>query len=111
MYGARRWFFAVTLFYVVVRAVRDQLLVSLPFVANFHHLITFLGFVVGLVLYVLHLRRPQYKSQLKHLAHTGMALILVVAQLGFIVHSMFNGIFWCVRRACVRARARARARA
>eukprot|EP00698_Gefionella_okellyi_P004173 TRINITY_DN13892_c0_g1_i1.p1 TRINITY_DN13892_c0_g1~~TRINITY_DN13892_c0_g1_i1.p1 ORF type:complete len:418 (+),score=98.84 TRINITY_DN13892_c0_g1_i1:125-1378(+) len=92
-YWTQWLFFVPTVFFVHVRAMKEQIAYSLPEIANNYYLVTFLMLMGGLVVFVITLRRP-YKSQVQHFARTLVSLLLVVMQTGAMVHNMFSALIW-----------------
>ncbi|KAI9220188.1 cytidylyltransferase family-domain-containing protein [Blastocladiella britannica] len=67
----------------------------LPF-ASHHRFISFLLYCVGLVFFVLNLKKGFYKFQFAQFAWTHMALLLVVVQSHAIINNIFEGMIWFV---------------
>ena len=61
---------------------------------RYHTFISFCGFVLGFVLFVMLLEKGSYKAQFKQLAWTWMALFLVVIQASFWAVNTLDGLFW-----------------
>ena len=64
--------------------------------AQHHRFISFSIYTVGIVAFVLNLRKGHYKFQFSQLAFTHMILLFVVFQANFIACSIFEGLFWFV---------------
>ncbi|KAJ8330950.1 phosphatidate cytidylyltransferase [Batrachochytrium dendrobatidis] len=64
--------------------------------ANHHRFISFLLYCLGLVNFVLNLKKGNYKFQFSHFCWTHMALLLVAVQSHFIVNNIFEGLIWFV---------------
>ncbi|KAL2916021.1 phosphatidate cytidylyltransferase [Polyrhizophydium stewartii] len=64
--------------------------------ATHHRLISFLLYCIGLVNFVLNLKKGHYKFQFSHFCWTHMALLLVVVQSHFIINNIFEGLIWFV---------------
>jgi len=66
----------------------------LGYLARHHSLICFSLFVLGLVIFVLTLRKGMFKAQFVQLAWTIVTLIFVVFSSSFHVSNIFEGLFW-----------------
>lgn len=64
--------------------------------ANHHRFISFCLYLAGLMLFVMNLQRGQYKFQFNQFGLTHMALLLVIVQAQFVVHNIFEGLFWFI---------------
>ncbi|KAI9179402.1 phosphatidate cytidylyltransferase [Blastocladiella emersonii ATCC 22665] len=62
--------------------------------ATHHRFISFLMYCVGLVFFVLNLKRGFYKFQFSQFAWTHMALLLVVVQSHAIINNIYEGLIW-----------------
>lgn len=51
-------------------------------------------YILGLVLFVMNLRKGFYKFQFSQFAWTHMTLLLVTCQAFFIINNIFEGLFW-----------------
>ena len=81
------------IFYFKEHLLVDALFVNL---AQHHRFISFSIYIVGIVVFVLNLRKGHYKFQFSQLAFTHMILLFVVFQANFIACSIFEGLFWFV---------------
>ena len=77
---------------------KERLLVDALFVhlAQHHRFISLSAYIVGIVMFVLNLRKGHYKFQFSQLAFTHMILLFVVFQASFISCNIFEGLFWFV---------------
>lgn len=77
---------------------KETLLVDALFypLAQHHRFISFCIYTIGIVVFVLNLRKGHYKFQFSQLAFTHMILLFVVFQANFIACSIFEGLFWFV---------------
>ncbi len=66
-----------------------------PFALH-HRFISYALYTVGMMLFVLNLKKGFYKFQFAQFAWTHMILILVVVQLHLAVHNIFEGLIWFV---------------
>ncbi|KAJ3185724.1 hypothetical protein HDU85_001083 [Gaertneriomyces sp. JEL0708] len=73
--------------YVVV----DAFLMPL---ATHHRFISFSLYCVGLVLFVMNLKKGHYKFQFSQFGWTHMVLLVVVCQSHFIINNIFEGLIW-----------------
>ncbi|KAI8894095.1 cytidylyltransferase family-domain-containing protein [Globomyces pollinis-pini] len=64
--------------------------------ATHHRFISFSLYCLGLVVFVLGLKKGHYKFQFAHFCWTHMALLLVVVQSQFIINNIFEGLIWFV---------------
>ncbi|KNE67458.1 hypothetical protein AMAG_11920 [Allomyces macrogynus ATCC 38327] len=62
--------------------------------ATHHRFISFSLYMVGLVMFVLNLKRGYYKFQFSQFAWTHMALLLVVLQSHAIINNVLEGLIW-----------------
>lgn len=51
---------------------------------------------VGLILFVLNLKKGHYKFQFNQFGLSHMTILLVVCQAQFVIHNTFHGLFWFV---------------
>lgn len=77
---------------------KEALIVDALFypLAQHHRFISFSIYTIGIVAFVLNLRKGHYKFQFSQLAFTHMVLLFVVFQANFIACSIFEGLFWFV---------------
>lgn len=61
-----------------------------------HRFISFSIYLVGIIVFVLNLRKGHYKFQFSQLAFTHMVLLFVVFQANFVACNIFEGLFWFV---------------
>ena len=64
--------------------------------ATHHRFISFLLYCVGLVNFVLNLKKGFYRFQFSHFCWTHMALLLIVVQSHCIINNIFEGLVWFV---------------
>ncbi|KAJ1503407.1 hypothetical protein HMI56_002165 [Coelomomyces lativittatus] len=62
--------------------------------ATHHRLISFSLYCIGLVFFVLNLKKGFYKFQFSQFAWTHMALLLIVVQSHAVINNIFEGLFW-----------------
>ncbi len=101
MFYILRWFFyCITVFFLVRRALGDQLSrlavrhKAVAWVLHYHSMITYCLLCVGLILFVLSLRRYTLKYQFTQLAWTLVTLILVVTQSVGHIANIYQGLVW-----------------
>eukprot|EP00899_Mesostigma_viride_P026529 jgi/Mesvir1/7060/Mv09176-RA.1 len=98
------WFFAVALFFTYGRFLSRQLtntITSDKFLSRLfassmrrHAMYSYLGYISGFVLFILGLKKRQYKYQFGQFAWTHMILFVVFVQSSFVVANIFEGLFW-----------------
>jgi phosphatidate cytidylyltransferase len=59
-----------------------------------HKFISFALYVIGFVWFVANLTQGHYKHQFSNFGFSHMALVMVVFQANFLVHNIFEGLFW-----------------
>eukprot|EP00842_Homolaphlyctis_polyrhiza_P006816 jgi/Hompol1/723/HPOL_005395-RA len=64
--------------------------------ATHHRFISFLLYCLGLINFVLNLKKTHYRFQFSHFCWTHMALLLIVVQSHFIIYNIFEGLIWFV---------------
>lgn len=64
--------------------------------ATHHRFISFSLYIVGLIVFVLKLKKGHYRFQFAHFCWTHMALLLIVVQSHFIINNIFEGLIWFV---------------
>lgn len=64
--------------------------------ATHHRFISFAGYCVGFVWFVLKLRKGHYRFQFTMFAVTHMSLLLIVTTSQFVVANIFEGMFWFI---------------
>ena len=64
--------------------------------ATHHRFISFSLYCIGLMIFVLKLKKGHYRFQFSHFCWTHMALLLVVVQSHFIINNIFEGLIWFV---------------
>ena len=64
------------------------------FLGKHHRFVSFLLYVLGLVYFVMNLKKGFYRFQFSHFGWTHMALLLIVFESHFIIENIFNGLFW-----------------
>ncbi|RKO92918.1 phosphatidate cytidylyltransferase [Blyttiomyces helicus] len=64
--------------------------------ATHHRFISFSMYCVGFVLFVINLKKGQYKFQFTQFGWVHMTLLLVICQSHFIVKNIFEGLIWLV---------------
>lgn len=55
-----------------------------------------LPLIVGIILFVLNLKKGHYKFQFNQFGLTHMTILLVVCQAQFVIHNIVEGLFWFV---------------
>ncbi|RKP19151.1 phosphatidate cytidylyltransferase, partial [Rozella allomycis CSF55] len=61
-----------------------------------HRFISFTLYILGIVLFVLNLKKGHYRFQFSQFALTHMALLLVVFQSHFIINNIMEGLVWFI---------------
>lgn len=98
----KRYFLATTTYFLygegLIYYFKERLLVDALFVhlAQHHRFISFSAYIIGIVAFVLNLRKGHYKFQFGQLAFTHMILLFVVFQASFVTCNLFEGLFWFV---------------
>ncbi|KAJ3159296.1 hypothetical protein HDU86_001899 [Geranomyces michiganensis] len=69
--------------------------------ATHHRFISFCLYCLGLVLFVMNLKKGQYKFQFSQFGWTHMVLLIVVCQSHFIINNIFEGLIWFLLPACL----------
>lgn len=64
--------------------------------SKYHKLISFLGYSLALVLFVMNLKKGYYKSQFAQFGITHVALLLVVIQAFFVNSNILEGLIWYI---------------
>jgi len=99
-YALRWYLFGVTVFFVYRRFLAnriDRVAATSPLVAfiiHYHSMISYALICLGLVFFVLSLRRFTLRYQFQQLSWTLMTLIVVVAQAGAQIANIYNGLIW-----------------
>jgi len=97
------WYFLFgTLFYVYgpplldisTNIIKQHAELDLAFLHKSHLLISFMLYVVGFVGFISTLKKGSLKYQFGQLTWTLMTLLIVVGQSNFIIHNIFEGLFW-----------------
>ncbi|KAJ3375508.1 hypothetical protein GGF31_004627 [Allomyces arbusculus] len=93
------WYFlAATNYYLYGVSILEHFFRHIPPVlvplATHHRFISFSLYVIGLVFFVLNLKRGHYKFQFAQFAWTHMALLLVVLQSHAIINNVLEGLIW-----------------
>jgi len=68
----------------------------LPFLVQYHRLISFAMYILGFVWFVLSLVKRYYLRQFSLFAWTHVALLVVVTQSYLIIQNMFQGMVWFI---------------
>ncbi|XP_068703938.1 phosphatidate cytidylyltransferase 1-like [Montipora capricornis] len=61
---------------------------------TYHRLISYLLYLIGLILFVFSLKKDHYKVQFSLFAWTHVTLLIVVTQSHFIIQTLFEGLIW-----------------
>jgi phosphatidate cytidylyltransferase len=61
---------------------------------KYHRLVSFMLYTLGIIAFVLNLKKGHYKFQFNQFGITHMTMILVIAQSQFIVSNIFEGLIW-----------------
>ncbi|EER13454.1 phosphatidate cytidylyltransferase, putative [Perkinsus marinus ATCC 50983] len=99
-YSLRWYLFFVTVFYGYKRFMTDRfdrLAMVYPvihFIVRYHGIISYTLFVIGLVAFVLSLRKYTLRYQFGQLAWTIVTLIIVVVQGIAMTANIYNGLIW-----------------
>lgn len=64
--------------------------------ATHHRFISFCLYLAGLIMFVVNLKKGHYKFQFNQFGLTHMTLLLVIFQAQFVVHNIFEGLFWFI---------------
>ncbi|TPX70128.1 phosphatidate cytidylyltransferase [Spizellomyces sp. 'palustris'] len=62
--------------------------------ATHHRFISFCLYTLGVVLFVINLKKGHYKFQFSQFGWTHMVLLIVVCQSHFIINNIFEGLIW-----------------
>jgi len=88
-----QWYwFAVVVFFTYGSLLKQSFGVIIPW----HSFVSFALYTIGFIVFVLSLRRSQYKYQFQMFGWCHLTLVLVVVQSSFLVSSMFEGLIWAV---------------
>ena len=96
------YFFVVCIFYLYGRIFQDKLnkytlkFPAIAFVMQHHTLISFMLYVIGILLFVLSLVKGQYRYQMGLFGWTHLALLLCVMQSSMTIVNLYNGMIWLV---------------
>jgi phosphatidate cytidylyltransferase len=98
-YGLRWFFYFVTLFYVLKRVLAEQLdrLNYTPIIhilLKYHNMISYSLFCLGIIGFVLTLRKYTLRYQFTQLSWTFVTLILIVTQSVAHIANIYQGLFW-----------------
>ncbi|TPX60583.1 phosphatidate cytidylyltransferase [Powellomyces hirtus] len=69
--------------------------------AQHHRFISFCLYCLGIVLFVINLKKGHYKFQFSQFGWTHMVLLIVVCQSHFIINNIFEGLIWFLLPACL----------
>ncbi|CAM9479852.1 unnamed protein product [Discosporangium mesarthrocarpum] len=100
LFRTLQWsWFAVAIFYTYGDFLHEfvlehRALLWLSRITMYHAWISFLFYCCVFVVSVLTLKKGLYKYQVGQLTWTIVTICMIVAQLKFVAHSIFNGIFW-----------------
>lgn len=97
------WYFLFTTLYFLygeslIHYFKKSVLVDAFFslLATHHRFISFILYMIGIILFVTNLKKGFYKFQFGQLAWTHMALILAVCQIHLVINNIFEGLIWFV---------------
>lgn len=91
LFRTLNWYwFLVTIFFAYGRVLRNVLNFDTPY----HLFFSFSLLVVGIVAFVLTLRKGMYRQQFSMFAWVLLALAIVVLQSTTLIYNMFQGLFW-----------------
>eukprot|EP00211_Chloroparvula_japonica_P006379 CAMPEP_0119154860 /NCGR_PEP_ID=MMETSP1310-20130426/51377_1 /TAXON_ID=464262 /ORGANISM="Genus nov. species nov., Strain RCC2339" /LENGTH=412 /DNA_ID=CAMNT_0007147429 /DNA_START=27 /DNA_END=1262 /DNA_ORIENTATION=+ len=77
-----------------IQANPNQLHNALYFVLSHHDLICFSLYCLGIIAFVLSLKKGWFKYQFSQYAWTNMIIIFIVTQTSFFVANLFQGLIW-----------------
>jgi len=107
LFRTTQWvWFAVAIFYTYGDFLTDVLQSNsdLHYLLSYAHLLPTISFIlysVAFVLTIATLQREHVKFQINQLCWTILVLMLTVGQLKYIMHNIFNGLFWYVLPCCL----------
>jgi len=90
------WYFKQVILSGILSGIiltKDAFLMPL---AKHHRLISFSLYCAGFVVFVLNLKKGQYKFQFSQFGWTHMTLLFVVCQSHFIIDNILEGLFWFI---------------
>lgn len=100
-YRALSWYFLIVVnYYCYCQNVLEYFVVFIEdnrYVYNLikhHEFISLLAYVVGMIIFVLHLGKTYDKNQFSILAWTHVTLLMLVTQSYMIVKNVFHGLIW-----------------
>eukprot|EP00475_Leptophrys_vorax_P014319 TRINITY_DN2070_c0_g2_i3.p1 TRINITY_DN2070_c0_g2~~TRINITY_DN2070_c0_g2_i3.p1 ORF type:complete len:431 (+),score=114.21 TRINITY_DN2070_c0_g2_i3:28-1320(+) len=103
LFRTLNWYFYFCITFEIYSKALGSMILETPGLASFFRypiqfssLIFYSGFCIGIVLFVLTLKKNFYKYQFQQLAWTGMAILLVVFPTTFIISNMYQGIIWFI---------------
>ncbi|EGR34460.1 phosphatidate cytidylyltransferase, putative [Ichthyophthirius multifiliis] len=68
----------------------------LQIMIKYHKFISFSLWIIGFLVFVISLKKGYYRYQFRQFAWTHLALILVVAQVSFIIVNLLDGMIWFI---------------
>eukprot|EP00357_Protocruzia_adherens_P017521 CAMPEP_0114997188 /NCGR_PEP_ID=MMETSP0216-20121206/14757_1 /TAXON_ID=223996 /ORGANISM="Protocruzia adherens, Strain Boccale" /LENGTH=431 /DNA_ID=CAMNT_0002361535 /DNA_START=114 /DNA_END=1409 /DNA_ORIENTATION=- len=93
-------FFTLALFALYGKGLAERCTHYFPkaqffeFIYRYHYVIAFLGYVLGVVVFVMSLRKRQYRYQFRQFGWTHLALFLIVLPSSAEVAIIYQGIMW-----------------
>ncbi|CAM9680764.1 unnamed protein product, partial [Choristocarpus tenellus] len=100
LFRTLQWsWFSVAIFYTYGDFLHEfvlqhRALLWLSHITIYHAWISFLAYCCVFVMSVLTLKKGLYRYQVGQLTWTIVTILMIVAQLKFVAHNIFNGIFW-----------------
>ncbi|RNF12319.1 putative CDP-diacylglycerol synthetase [Trypanosoma conorhini] len=91
------WFLGSTLFLVTVHSIRDPMLATFPWLAKYYANFGMFAFglpMIGIVGFVLSLRKGMYRYQFIQFTWIVMTLLFIVIQGGIQIKNMMRGMIW-----------------
>jgi phosphatidate cytidylyltransferase len=93
------YFFVCTLCFLLPLYFPNQTIFGitdpvLTWIVEYHKLVSFCGFVAGILLFTVSLEKETYKYQFKMLGWTLIVLLVVVSQSCSLVYNIYKGLYW-----------------
>nr|CAB3229565.1 phosphatidate cytidylyltransferase 2-like [Phallusia mammillata] len=97
------WYFLICsnyFFYGETLAVHFSTLIQsevyLTFLAKYHRMISYMGYLVGFMLFVLSLVKKRYRLQFFMFGWTHVTLLIIVTQSHLLIQNMLEGLVWLI---------------
>lgn len=92
------YFFALTEVFVTATFLKDRGFLQendyVAFLYNYSFLLSFILYVIGICLFVMSLKKGQYRYQFRIFGWTHITCLLVVTQSTTIIINIYNGLIW-----------------